>query len=107
MNETWEEIVPYPLPIGESMGGIVDGKLFVVSGFTKGWSTLTDKVYGLNTKGDITKAKWKEYDPVPIPAFSHSAFVVTPNRSMLFTCGGYGKSHIWHAFKMALRKNFA
>jgi hypothetical protein len=72
------------------MGGIVGDDLFVVSGFTGGWSTVTDKVYGMNTKADIKQATWKEYDPVPVEGFSHAAFVVTPNRSIMFICGGYG-----------------
>jgi hypothetical protein len=78
----WE---PYPIPIGESQGGMVGNSFYVVSGFSGSFSTLTKRVYGFDTTNP--NAEWVRMDDVPVPAFSHSSYAV--DGQYMYICGAY------------------
>jgi N-acetylneuraminic acid mutarotase len=59
--------------------------MVLVSGFTGGFSKVTQKVYAYNTRDP--QATWREMDDVPVEGFSHAGFAV--DGLTMYICGAY------------------
>jgi N-acetylneuraminic acid mutarotase len=88
----YEDYVEYPLPIGESQGGIIGRDLLVFSGFTDGFGQSTARCYAKNLDDD--KAQWRRMDDLPISeGLTHGAVVIVGLKA--YMCGGYVPAIRW------------
>jgi N-acetylneuraminic acid mutarotase len=88
----WEASTPFPMPMEEPVGAVVDGKLYVVQGLTEGGFQPMGVVYVFDP---ATKA-WSKKNPMPEP-HAHHAMTAAVN-GKIYVFGGFsrpGKDLAW------------
>jgi len=64
LGSTWRELTPLPVPVSGGASALLDGKFYIVCGFTG--SGLTNQLWSLDTTK--TGAAWQPGPPLPGPA---------------------------------------
>jgi len=88
----WEASTPFPMPMEEPVGAVVDGKLYVIQGLTEGGFQPMGVVYVFDP---ATKA-WSKKNPMPEPYVHHAMTAVVSGKIYVF--GGFsrpGKDLAW------------
>ena len=88
----WEASTPFPMPMEEPVGAVVDGKLYVIQGLTEGGFQPMGVVYVFDP---ATKA-WSKKNPMPEP-YVHHAMTAAMN-GKIYVFGGFsrpGKDLAW------------
>src|SRR5712671_923465 len=88
----WEASTPFPMPMEEPVGAVVDGKLYIIQGLTEGGFQPMGVVYMFDP---ATKA-WTKKNPMPEP-YVHHAMTASVN-GKIYVFGGFsrpGKDLAW------------
>ena len=81
----WKHGAPFPVPDEELYGVAVNGKLYVIGGWSDG------KAGGVNYEYDPATDKWTKKQPMPRPA--HHAALAAAN-GKIYVMGGLSLIHI-------------
>lgn len=88
----WEASTPFPMPMEEPVGAVVDGKLYVIQGLTDGGFQPMGVVYMF----DPTTKQWTKKSPMPEPHVHHGMTAALNGKIYVF--GGFmrpGKDIAW------------
>ena len=64
----WEASTPFPMPMEEPVGAVVDGKLYVIQGLTEGGFQPMGVVYVFDPATKV----WNKKNPMPEPYVHHA-----------------------------------
>jgi N-acetylneuraminic acid mutarotase len=88
----WEASTPFPMPMEEPVGAVVDGKLYVIQGLTDGGFQPMGVVYMF----DPATKQWTKKNPMPEPHVHHAMTAALNGKIYVF--GGFmrpGKDIAW------------
>jgi N-acetylneuraminic acid mutarotase len=88
----WEASTPFPMPMEEPVGAVVDGKLYIIQGLTDGGFQPMGVVYMF----DPATKQWTKKNPMPEPHVHHAMTAALNGKIYVF--GGFmrpGKDIAW------------